>query len=120
MLAEKMKEHGSNAYLINTGLIGGAHGTGRRIDLKSTRGIVNAVLEGKLADVETKTDSVFGFEIPTSVPGVSSEILQPRDAWSDANAYDEQAQKLGKLFKDNFEKFKAESSDAIINAGPKV
>lgn len=120
MLAEKMKQHGSNAYLINTGLIGGGHGTGKRIDLKSTRGIVNAVLDGKLADVETKTDAVFGFEIPTSVPGVSSDILQPRDAWSDANAYDEQAQKLGKLFKNNFEKYKAESSDAIINAGPKV
>ncbi len=120
MLAEKMRKHGSSAWLINTGLIGGPYGTGSRIDLKSTRAIVNAVLDGKLDDVDTETDQVFGFGIPTSCPNVSSDILLPRTSWSDAAAYDKQAKKLGKLFSDNFEKYKAESSKEIIEAGPKV
>ena len=120
MLAEKMRKHGSNAWLINTGLIGGAYGTGSRIDLKSTRSIVDAVLDGKLNDAPTEQDKVFGFEIPTSCPGVSSDILIPRKSWSDPDAYDAQAKKLGGLFSKNFEKYKAESSDAIISAGPRV
>ncbi|MCH8557368.1 MAG: phosphoenolpyruvate carboxykinase (ATP) [Balneolia bacterium] len=120
MLAEKMKKHGSKAWLINTGLIGGAYGTGKRIDLKSTRGIIDAILGGKLDNVSTEKDEVFGFDIPTTCPEVSDDILIPRKAWSDAAAYDAQAKKLGQLFSKNFEKFKKESSDAIINAGPKV
>ena len=120
MLAEKMRKHGSNAWLINTGLIGGAYGTGSRIDLKSTRSIVDAVLDGKLNDAPTEQDKVFGFEIPTSCPGVSSDILIPRKSWSDPDAYDAQAKKLGGLFSKNFEKYKTESSDAIISAGPRV
>ncbi|MEX0944745.1 MAG: phosphoenolpyruvate carboxykinase (ATP) [Balneolaceae bacterium] len=120
MLAEKMRKHGSNAWLINTGLIGGAYGTGKRIDLKSTRAIVNSVLDGKLIDAQTEKDDVFGFEIPTACPGVPSDILIPRKSWGDPAAYDAQAKKLGGLFSKNFEKYKEESSDAINNAGPKV
>lgn len=120
MLAEKMRKHGSKAWLVNTGLIGGAYGTGKRIDLKSTRGIINAILEGKLDNVETEKDDVFEIEIPTSCPNVPSEILIPRKAWKDASAYDAQATKLGRLFRKNFEKYRDECSDAILNAGPKV
>jgi phosphoenolpyruvate carboxykinase (ATP) len=120
MLAEKMRKHDSKAWLVNTGLIGGAYGTGKRINLKNTRGIINAILEGKLDNVATEKDDVFGIEIPTACPDVPSEILIPRRAWKDASAYDAQAVKLGGLFNKNFEKYKAESSDAIINAGPKV
>ena len=120
MLAEKMRKHGSNAWLINTGLTGGPYGTGKRIDLKSTRAIVNAVLDGQLDGVDTQTDEVFGFEIPTSCPNVSSEILLPRQSWKDPAAYDDQAKKLGGLFSKNFEKYKKESSEEIIKAGPKV
>lgn len=120
MLAEKMRKHNSKAWLVNTGLIGGAYGTGKRIDLKSTRGIINAILEGKLDNVETEKDDVFEIEIPTSCPNVPSEILIPRKAWKDASAYDAQATKLGGLFRKNFEKYRDECSDAILNAGPKV
>lgn len=120
MLAEKMRTHGSKAWLVNTGLTGGAYGTGSRIDLKSTRAIINAIHEGKLDDINTQPDEVFGFEIPTECPGVSSDILIPRNTWDNPGDYDKQARKLGKLFKQNFEKYKAGSSDEIINAGPKV
>jgi len=120
MLAEKMRTHGSKAWLVNTGLTGGAYGTGSRIDLKSTRAIINAIHEGKLDDVNTQPDNVFGFEIPTECPDVPSDILVPRNTWDNPDDYDKQAQKLGKLFKQNFEKYKAESSDEIIKAGPKV
>ena len=120
MLAEKMRKHGSKAWLINTGLTGGPYGTGSRIDLKSTRAIVNAVLDGQLDEVDTQSDQVFGFEIPTSCPNVSSEILLPRKSWGDPAAYDEQAKKLGGLFSKNFEKYKKESSEDIIKAGPKI
>lgn len=120
MLAEKMRTHGSKAWLVNTGLIGGAYGKGDRIDLKSTRGIIDAIHQGKLDGVETLKDEIFGFEIPVECPNVSSEILIPRKAWESEEAYDAQAKKLGGLFKKNFDKYKAQSSDDIINAGPKV
>jgi phosphoenolpyruvate carboxykinase (ATP) len=119
MLAEKMRNHDTKAWLVNTGLTGGAYGKGSRIDLKSTRAIIQAIHEGKLDEVETVQDEVFGFEIPTSCPEVSSEILQPRNTWESDNEYDVQAAKLGKLFDKNFEQYKADSSEEIINAGPK-
>ncbi len=120
MLAEKMKKHGAKAWLVNTGLTGGGYGTGKRIDLKSTRAIINAIHSGKLDDVDTVKDEVFGVQIPKSCPDVSSEILIPKKTWDDTDAYDAQAKKLGSLFNKNFEKYKAESSMEIIKAGPNV
>ncbi len=120
MLAEKIRTHGSKAWLVNTGLTGGAYGTGKRIDLKSTRAIIDAIHTGTLDDVATETDSVFGFEIPTECPNVSADILIPRNTWGNASEYDAQAKKLGGLFNENFEKYKKESSKEIINAGPKI
>ena len=120
MLAEKMRTHGSSAWLVNTGLTGGAYGTGKRIDLKSTRAIIDAIHSGKLDDVPSVTDDVFGFEIPSECPNVKSEILIPKQTWSDKGAYDKQAERLGKLFTKNFKKFESESSKEIINAGPNV
>lgn len=121
MLAEKMRTHNAKAWLVNTGITGGAYGKGgERINLKNTRAIINAIHEGKLDDADTVQDEVFGFRIPTTCPEVPSEILQPRNSWSNADEYDAQAQKLGKLFRKNFDKYKAESSDEIIKAGPKV
>ena len=120
MLAEKMKKHGAKAWLVNTGLTGGAYGTGKRIDLKSTRAIIDAILGGKLDNVPTDKDAVFGFQIPIECPNVSKEILLPRKTWSDPKAYDDQAKKLGTLFINNFDKYKKESSKDIIEAGPKV
>ncbi|MDX1637197.1 MAG: phosphoenolpyruvate carboxykinase (ATP) [Balneolaceae bacterium] len=120
MLAEKMRKHNASAWLVNTGLTGGPYGTGSRIDLKNTRSIIDAIHNGSLEDVETVTDDVFGFEIPTRCPDVPEEILQPKQTWDDPGAYDKQAQKLGSLFNKNFEKYKNESSESIIAAGPSV
>jgi phosphoenolpyruvate carboxykinase (ATP) len=119
MLAEKMRKHDAKAWLVNTGLTGGPYGKGSRIDLKSTRSIIQAIHGGKLDAVETAKDDVFGFAIPTSCPDVSAEILQPRNTWDDGEKYDAQAKKLGQLFDKNFEAYKDDSSDEIINAGPK-
>ncbi|HKK24602.1 MAG TPA: phosphoenolpyruvate carboxykinase (ATP), partial [Gracilimonas sp.] len=119
MLAEKMRKHDAKAWLVNTGLTGGPYGVGSRMDLKSTRAIIQAIHAGKLNAVDTVKDEVFGFDIPTSCPDVSAEILQPRNTWDDGSKYDAQAKKLGQLFDKNFEAYKEDSSDEIINAGPK-
>lgn len=120
MLAEKMRTHDSKAWLVNTGLTGGAYGTGSRIDLNSTRSIITAIHSGDLDNISSKRDDVFGFEIPVECPEVSSDILLPRNTWNDPEAYDKEAKKLGNLFKKNFETYKEESSDEIIKAGPDV
>ncbi len=119
LLAEKMDKHGASAWLVNTGWTGGAYGTGSRIKLKYTRAIIDAIHSGALDNVETVTDPIFGFAVPTSCPDVPSELLIPKNTWAYPAAYDAQANKLAKLFKQNFEAFSADSSPAISAAGPK-
>ena len=118
MLSERLREHSTRCYLINTGWSGGAYGVGSRIDLEYTRQMVRAGIEGKLDNVETYKDPFFALNVPRGVPGVPSEILNPRQTWEDKEAYDEQAGKLADLFKENFTKF--ESSREIREAGPCV
>ena len=120
MLAEKMQKHNAKAWLVNTGLTGGSYGTGKRINLKNTRSIINAIHSGKLDNLDCITDNVFGFGIPKSCPDVPNEILQPRGTWDNPEKYDDQAEKLGKLFHKNFEKYKEECSEEIVKAGPDV
>lgn len=120
LLAEKIEEHGSTAWLVSTGLTGGSYGTGSRLSLKYTRAIIDAIHSGELAKAETVIDPVFGLAVPTSCPNVPDEILIPKNTWADGAAYDAQANKLAQLFIDNFEQFKAGSSDAILAAAPKV
>ena len=119
MLGEKLKEHGAQCWLLNTGWTGGAFGTGTRMKLSYTRAMVTAVLSGKLDNVETRTDSVFGLHIPVSIPGVPADVLDPRGTWSDPKAYDEQAQKLAGMFRDAFKKFEAGVSEGVKSAGPR-
>lgn len=120
MLAEKMQLHGAKAWLINTGMTGGGYGTGSRMKLSYTRAIIDAIHDGSLDEVDTVTDPVFRVEIPTSVPGVPSEVLIPMDTWSDAAAFDTNAAKLASLFNQNFEQYREGSSDAIAHAGPVI
>ncbi|NQV72894.1 phosphoenolpyruvate carboxykinase (ATP), partial [bacterium] len=120
MLAEKMEQHGAKAWLINTGMTGGAYGTGSRMKLSYTRAIIDAIHDGTLDHIETITDPVFGVEIPTSVPGVPKEVLIPRDTWTDKAAFDQNAAKLAGLFNSNFEKYREGSSAEIASAGPKI
>jgi phosphoenolpyruvate carboxykinase (ATP) len=119
MLGDLLRQHKSNVWLINTGWSGGPYGTGKRINLKYTRAIVNAALAGALDKVKTQTDPVFGLAVPVAIDGVPDRVLTPRATWSDAAAYDAQAKKLAGMFRENFEKFGSVDT-ATKNAGPKV
>ncbi len=118
MLGEKMLKHGSKCYLVNTGWNGGAYGTGQRISLKHTRAIVDAILTGKLDDAEAEQDPAFGLSVPRNVEGVPSEVLQPRNTWSDKEAYDRAAKELAAAFRQNFSRFSHVSKE-IKQAEPK-
>jgi phosphoenolpyruvate carboxykinase (ATP) len=117
MLAERLRESGAQAYLLNTGWTGGGYGVGKRIDIASTRRLLTAALEGAIDDVEMRVDALFGFEVPVAVPGVDSKLLDPRQTWADAEAYDAQAAKLAQLFRENFKKFGVE---ADAEPGPQL
>ena len=120
LLAEKMKKHNTNVWLINTGWAGGAYGVGERIKLKYSRAIIDAINSGELAKMPTETDPVFGFDVVTECPNVPSEILKPRNAWADKAAYDAQAKKLAKMFNDNFAQFADGASAEVKAAAPKA
>ncbi|MEO1260203.1 MAG: phosphoenolpyruvate carboxykinase (ATP) [Bacteroidota bacterium] len=120
LLAEKMKQFGAKAWLVNTGWTGGAHGTGSRIKLKYTRAIIDGIHNGDFDNVDYVKDEEFGFEIPTACPGVPSEILVPRNTWKDKEAYDAQKEKLIGLFQANFKQFEEKVNAPIVAAGPKA
>ncbi len=120
LLGERIQKSGAKAWLINTGWSGGPYGVGDRIAIPHTRAMVNAALDGKLDDVPTWHDPVFGVEVPESCPGVPDKVLRPRDTWSDGAAYDAQAHKLAGMFHENFTKFADEMSEAVRNAGPEA
>ena len=119
MLAEKLRHHNAPTWLVNTGWSGGGHGVGSRMKLKYTRAIIDAIHDGSLANAPTETDPVFGLEVPTLCEGVPSEILIPRNTWSDKAAYDRQANKVGALFRKNFEKYADKASAEVLAAAPK-
>ena len=120
MLAEKMREHGSEAWLVNTGITGGPYGVGHRMPLPHTRSIIDAIHDGSLTDAPSESDPVFGFEVPTTCPSVPDDILFPRSTWDDKAAYDEQAQKLVGLFREHFKKYEDAAGAEIAAAGPKL
>ncbi|MFW6199433.1 MAG: phosphoenolpyruvate carboxykinase (ATP), partial [Gemmatimonadota bacterium] len=112
-----LEEHGSRVWLVNTGWTGGPYGVGRRMRLAHTRAMVRAALTGKLDDVETETDPVFGFRVPTAVPAVPAEVLHPRRTWEDPDAYDDQARALSAMFAENFERYEADVEEGVRNGG---
>ncbi len=120
LLATKMQHHKAHAWLVNTGWSGGSYGVGSRMKLKLTRAIINAIHSGELAEVEMKADPVFGFAVPTSCPGVPSEILTPRNTWHDKATFDATAKKLAGLFRDNFAKYADTASAEVKAAGPRA
>ena len=117
MLGEKIKEHKTIVYLINTGWSGGPYGVGKRIEIKYSRAMVTAALTGALDIVKYRHDDLFNLDIPVECPDVPSEILDPKNTWIDKDSYDLSAKKLAQMFVDNFKKFKDVSPD-IKNAGP--
>jgi phosphoenolpyruvate carboxykinase (ATP) len=118
LLGKKIEEHCAQVFLVNTGWTGGEYGVGNRIDLKYTRTMVRAAIEGKLTDVETEINEIFGLHIPTAIPGVPAEMLNPRNVWTDGEQYDDSAKKLADLFRENFKKFGSISEDISRNGGP--
>jgi phosphoenolpyruvate carboxykinase (ATP) len=120
LLGEKIRKHQPNVWLINTGWTGGAYGVGHRMNIGHTRAMINAALDGKLDHVETQEDEIFGVHVPVSVPGVPDEVLMPRNAWQDKDAYDRTARDLAQRFNKNFEQYAEQVDENIRNAGPKV
>jgi phosphoenolpyruvate carboxykinase (ATP) len=118
LLATKMRQHNARVWLINTGWSGGPHGVGKRIKLAHSRAILDAIHSSALATAKTKRDPVFGFDVVTVCPGVSAEILWPRDTWADKAAYDAAAKKLARLFIDNFKKYESGVSAEVRAASP--
>lgn len=120
MLGEKLQESGANVWLINTGWTGGPYGVGSRMKLSYTRSMIAAALDGHLENVNFETLPIFGLQIPTSCPQVPDEILNPRNTWQDAAAYDAKAAHLAELFVKNFAQYADGVSADILNAAPKA
>jgi phosphoenolpyruvate carboxykinase (ATP) len=118
LLKERIAKGGVKCWLVNTGWTGGKYGVGNRMPIKATRALLNAALDGSLNNVEFRVDPNFGFEVPVSVPGVDSAILNPRDTWADKADYDATAAKLVKLFTDNFARFAAHVDAGVLAAAP--
>jgi len=119
MLGERLNRHQVRCWLVNTGWSGGGPDQGKRINLRYTRAMVQAALSGKLDDVPTAADPVFNLTVPTTCPGVPSELLMPRNTWRDPAAYDAKAKELARLFAVNFRTFDRVPS-AVAAAGPRV
>jgi phosphoenolpyruvate carboxykinase (ATP) len=120
LLADKVRRHGANIWLVNTGWSGGGFGEGERIELACTRAILDAIHSGALLDPATEPDPTFGFAVPSACPEVPAEILIPRNTWADKAAYDQAARQLARLFRENFARYEAEASPKIKQAGPVI
>ena len=112
-----MEKSGAKAYLVNTGW----NGTGKRITIKDTRGIIDAILNGDILNAETKKIPMFDLEVPTALPGVDSGILDPRDTYADVTEWETKAKDLAGRFIKNFAKYTGnDAGKALVEAGPKL
>ncbi len=118
LLAERIERHKVSAWLVNTGWSGGPYGVGKRIPIADTRAMVHAAHSDGFKGVDYRTDPVFGVSIPTTCPGVPTEILNPRSTWRDGAAYDSQARKLARMFTDNFVAYARDLPADVCAAGP--
>ncbi len=121
LLGEKLETHRPNVWLVNTGWSGGPAGEAgsHRMPIQATRALLHAALDGRLDDVPYRTDEVFGFEVPVTVPGVDTELLDPRSTWRDPDAYDAMARELAEMFRENFARF-TDVDPEVAAAGPKA
>jgi phosphoenolpyruvate carboxykinase (ATP) len=120
LLGKKIAEHGVNCWLVNTGWTGGPYGTGHRMKIQHTRAMLRAALDGRLEEAGFAPDPVFQVLVPKQCPDVPQEVLQPRQTWSDQQAYDEKAQQLAGLFQENFAHFADAAADGVESAGPRT
>jgi phosphoenolpyruvate carboxykinase (ATP) len=119
LLAQRIKRHAAQVWLVNTGWSGGGYGAGKRIELRFTRAIIDAIHDGSLAAVPTTEDPVFGLATPRQCAGVPAEILLPRQTWPDLAAYDQAATRLATLFRENFECYAGVAGPTVRSAGPR-
>ncbi len=120
LLAERIRKHNTSVWLVNTGWIGGGYDSGKRISLKYTRAILDAIHSGELAVASTTVEPVFGLSVVNECSGVPSDILLPRNAWADPGAYDEAAYDLAGRFQANFETYASGVSKDVLAAGPRA
>ncbi len=121
ILGRKMEEHKSRAYLVNTGWSGGSYGVGKRMSLKITRRIIDAILNGTIEDAEMEMVPIFNLQIPKSLPDTDSKVLNPRNTWEDKAQYEATAKKLAEMFIRNFQTFTdTEEGKALVPFGPTV
>jgi len=120
LLGKKIAEHNAAVWLVNTGWSGGAYGVGQRMKISHTRAMIRAILNGTLANVETKPDPIFGVNVPVSCPDVPPEVLQPRNTWRDKDAYDAQARDLARRFNENFKKYESGVAEAVRAVAPRA
>lgn len=118
LFGQRLDQHESEVWLVNTGWTGGPYGVGKRMPLALTRAMVRAILDGALDGAELDVDPRFGFAVPWHVPGVPAELLQPRQTWSDSEAYDAMATRLARDLAKNFAQFAGEVPSAVAFAGP--
>ena len=119
LLKERIAKGGVDCWLVNTGWTGGKYGVGKRMPIKETRALLNAALDGSLKNVQFRKDPNFGFEVPVSVPGVDTAILDPRTTWSNPAEYDATAAKLVDLFVENFAQFADQVDEGVRQAALK-
>ncbi|MEA2049879.1 MAG: phosphoenolpyruvate carboxykinase (ATP) [Campylobacterota bacterium] len=121
LLGEKIDKHNVNVYLVNTGWTGGAYGTGKRMSIKNTRACINGILDGKINNSGFETTPVFNLSVPTTLEGVDTEVLNPRNTWENKEQYDEAANKLASMYVKNFKKYLTGDTDFDFTAaGPQV
>ncbi|CAM3811958.1 phosphoenolpyruvate carboxykinase (ATP) [Deinococcus frigens] len=118
LLAQKVQDSGATVWLVNTGWSGGMYGQGQRMSIGHTRALIHAALGGQLDGVKFEREPFFNLEIPTTVPGVPDEVLNPREVWADGAAYDETARKLARMFRDNFKRFEGGVDQAVTESMP--
>jgi phosphoenolpyruvate carboxykinase (ATP) len=118
MLRRLIAEHNVDCWLVNTGWTSGKYGVGHRMPIKATRALLDAALSGALKGQPMRRDPIFGFEVPTALPGVEAKILNPRETWADKAAYDQQARALADMFNKNFLKFEAHVDADVKAAAP--
>jgi phosphoenolpyruvate carboxykinase (ATP) len=118
MLGERIATHDVRVWLVNTGWTGGPFGVGKRMQIRYTRAMINAALAGQLDSVGYQRDPLFNLDIPTSCPEVPADVLQPRSTWASSADYDAQAQKLARMFRDNFKTFESGVAAEVSAAGP--
>ena len=116
-----MDEHGSTAYLVNTGWCGGKYGVGERMSLKATRKIIDSILDGSIEQAEFETMPIFNLEVPKTIHNVDAKLLNPRNAWDNKEEYDTTAKQLAEMFVKNFVKYTdTPEGKGLVSSGPQA